>query len=40
MARRLVEHRHTVLSREEFEERKTAAQAAKSNTFFSRSCPV
>ncbi|XP_030579350.1 cilia- and flagella-associated protein 299 [Archocentrus centrarchus] len=45
LARKLVEHGHkgTVLSREEFEERKAAAQAAeaaKSNTFYNRSWPV
>nr|XP_010781068.1 PREDICTED: uncharacterized protein C4orf22 homolog [Notothenia coriiceps] len=42
LARKLVEHGHkgTVLSREEFEEKKAAAQAAKSNTFYSRSRPM
>uniref|UniRef100_A0A1A7W6Y8 Cilia- and flagella-associated protein 299 n=1 Tax=Iconisemion striatum TaxID=60296 RepID=A0A1A7W6Y8_9TELE len=45
LARKLVEHGHkgTVLSREEFEERKGAAEAAEaeqSNTFYSRSRPV
>ncbi|XP_038560653.1 cilia- and flagella-associated protein 299 isoform X2 [Micropterus salmoides] len=45
LARKLVEHGHkgTVLSREEFEEKKAAAQAAeaaKSNTFYNRSRPV
>ncbi|KAI9537118.1 hypothetical protein NQZ68_028247 [Dissostichus eleginoides] len=42
LARKLVEHGHkgTVLSREEFEEKKAAAQAAKSNTFYSRSQPI
>lgn len=48
MARRLVEHGHkgTVLSREEFEERKAAAQAAqaaeaaKTNAFYNRSRPM
>nr|XP_046241861.1 cilia- and flagella-associated protein 299 isoform X2 [Scatophagus argus] len=43
-ARKLVEHGHkgTVLSREEFEEKKAAAQAAeavKSNTFYNRTRP-
>ncbi|XP_033946122.1 cilia- and flagella-associated protein 299 isoform X1 [Pseudochaenichthys georgianus] len=45
LARKLVKHGHkgTVLSREEFEEKKAAAQAAqaaKSNTFYSRSRPM
>ncbi|KAF7205312.1 cilia- and flagella-associated protein 299 isoform X2 [Nothobranchius furzeri] len=45
LARKLVEHGHkgTVLSREEFEERKAAAEGAEteqSNTFYSRSRPV
>lgn len=45
LARRLVErgHKGTVLSREEFEEKKAAAQAAeaeKSNTFYNRTRPV
>ncbi|XP_029296091.1 cilia- and flagella-associated protein 299 isoform X2 [Cottoperca gobio] len=48
LARKLVEHGHkgTVLSREEFEEKKAAAQAAqaaqaaKSNTFYSRNRPM
>ncbi|TMS03149.1 Uncharacterized protein E3U43_000038, partial [Larimichthys crocea] len=45
LARKLVEHGHkgTVLSREEFEEKKAAAQApeaVKSNTFYSRSQPM
>ncbi|XP_030273666.1 cilia- and flagella-associated protein 299 isoform X2 [Sparus aurata] len=45
LARKLVEHGHkgTVLSREEFEEKKAAAQiaeAAKSNTFYNRTRPV
>ncbi|XP_018537854.2 cilia- and flagella-associated protein 299 [Lates calcarifer] len=45
LARELVEHGHkgTVLSREEFEEKKAAAQAAeatKSNTLFNRSRPM
>ncbi|XP_044053882.1 cilia- and flagella-associated protein 299 isoform X2 [Siniperca chuatsi] len=45
LARKLVEHGHkgTVLSREEFEEKKAAAQAAeaaKSNTFYNRSRPI
>ncbi|KAG8011731.1 protein C4orf22-like protein, partial [Nibea albiflora] len=45
LARKLVEpgHKGTVLSREEFEEKKAAAQApeaVKSNTFYSRSQPM
>jgi len=45
LARKLVEHGYKgmVLSREEFEERKAAAQAveaAKSNAFYNRSRPV
>uniref|UniRef100_A0A3Q3BQ54 Cilia- and flagella-associated protein 299 n=2 Tax=Haplochromis burtoni TaxID=8153 RepID=A0A3Q3BQ54_HAPBU len=45
LAHKLVEHGHrgTVLSREEFEERKAAvqaAEAAKSNAFYDRSRPV
>lgn len=45
MARKLVEHGHkgTVLSKEEFMEKKAAAQAAepaKSNAFYNRSRPV
>ncbi|XP_069574901.1 cilia- and flagella-associated protein 299 [Brachyistius frenatus] len=42
LARTLVEHGHkgTVLSREEFQERKAAAQAAKSNAFSYRGQPT
>eukprot|EP00064_Thunnus_orientalis_P014761 superscaffoldBa00002619_g14808 len=45
LARKLVEHGHkgTVLSREEFEERKAAAQAAeavKTNASYNRSRPI
>lgn len=45
LALKLVEHGHrgTVLSREEFEERKAAvqaAEAAKSNAFYDRNRPV
>ncbi|KAM3611675.1 uncharacterized protein V6R79_022371 [Siganus canaliculatus] len=42
LARELVEHGHkgTVLSREEFEEKKAAAQAATSNAFRRRTQPV